>query len=143
MATGLGVGYSPWFPGTLGSLWGIPLFYAMRNQSYVLWLALSVVLVLVSIGVADRAEKALRSHDSSKIVIDEIVGYFIAVFALPFSFKNLALAFFLFRLFDILKPYPIRVIDQKWKGGFGVVMDDVASGVAARLVMHLILIFWS
>ncbi len=143
LATGLGFGFSPWMPGTIGTLWGIPLFYFARNQTWPMWLALSVLFTLLAIVTAHIADQVLQKHDSSQIVIDEIVGYFIAVMALPFNFKNVALAFLIFRFFDILKPYPIRRIDQKWKGGVGVVMDDVASGIATRLVMQLILIFWS
>ena len=143
LSTGLGFGYSPWMPGTLGSLWGIPLFYLTRHESLTTWLLLAPLFILLSIVLAESAERSLGGHDSSKIVIDEIVGYWISVLALPFNFKNVALAFIIFRFFDIVKPYPIRLIDQKWKGGTGVVMDDVASGIATRLVMQLILIFWS
>ncbi len=142
MSTGLGIGYMPFAPGTFGTLWGVLLFYVTRNLPWPMTAGGTVVLILFAVFWAQQTEDLLGSHDSSIIVIDEVVGYLVAVIAIPFSLKTMILAFLLFRLFDITKPYPIRAIDQGWGGGWGVVMDDVAAGIFANLSLRLIMWIW-
>jgi len=142
MSTGLGIGYMPVAPGTFGTLWGVLLFYLMRNLPWPLTAGITAVLVLFAIFWAQQTEDLLSSHDSSIIIIDEVVGYLVTVIAIPFGIKTMILAFLLFRLFDITKPYPIRAIDQRWGGGWGVVMDDVVAGVFANLSLRIIMWIW-
>lgn len=140
-ASGFGVGYIPVAPGTFGSLWGIGLFWLARNLSTAQFIALATVITLVAVFFSHFAEKQLRSHDSAKIIIDEIAGYLVTVIALPFSWTTAGIAFILFRLFDIWKPFPIRQMDRKIPGAWGVVLDDVMAGVYAHLVLRMILIW--
>jgi phosphatidylglycerophosphatase A len=137
----LGVGYIPWGSGTFGTLWGFLLYYLGRNLSLPFLILGTVLFLIFSLLVSHYAEKSLDSHDSSIIVIDEVVGYLVAVVGIPFTFYHAAGAFLLFRLFDIWKPYPICLIDKKGKGAIGVVMDDVLAGVFANLILRVILNF--
>lgn len=142
MSTGLGVGYIPFAPGTFGTLWGVLLFYLSRNLPWQLTAGAILLFILLSVYCAKQAEEIFGGHDSSRIVIDEIAGYLTAVIAIPFSLKTMVLAFLLFRLFDIVKPYPIRLIDRRWGGGWGVVMDDILAGVFSNLCLRLIMWVW-
>lgn len=142
MSTGLGVGYIPFAPGTFGTLWGVLLFYLSRNFPWQLTAGAILLFILLSVYCAQQAEEIFGGHDSSRIVIDEIAGYLTAVIAIPFSLKTMILAFLLFRLFDIAKPYPIRLIDRRWGGGWGVVMDDILAGVFSNLCLRLIMWVW-
>ena len=98
----------------------------------------TLLLVLFAVVIAQLHENFKGEHDSKEIVIDEIVGYLIAMTWLPLNWISLGLAFVLFRFFDILKPWPIREIDQRVGGGLGVVVDDVAAGIAASLILQVI-----
>lgn len=102
-----------------------------------------VQAVLVAAGLAagavsaHRAEKELGEKDSRRIVIDEFVGYLVAVLALPLTAGYLVAAFVLFRFFDIVKPPPIRNIDKAVGGGLGVMLDDVVAGMAANVLLQI------
>jgi phosphatidylglycerophosphatase A len=101
-----------------------------------------VVLVLAIVGacwVAGAAEQYLGEHDSGKIVVDEMVGFLTATALLDLTLLRLLVAFFLFRLFDILKPPPARYFDQHVPGGVGVVLDDVCAGIYANLIVRVLL----
>lgn len=139
LATGLGLGYMPWAPGTFGTLLGVPLFLAGKYLGPLEFAGGVFLLILLAVGVSHFAEQALGGHDSGKIVIDEVVGYLVGVLFIPFSWPAAALGFVLFRFFDILKPYPIRHIDRAWGGAWGVVMDDVLAGVFANISLRFIL----
>lgn len=89
--------------------------------------------------VADKAEQYLGEHDSGKIVVDEIVGFLTATVGLEVTLKQLVVAFFLFRLFDILKPPPARFFDQRVSGGTGVVFDDVCAGIYTNILVRIVL----
>ena len=132
----------PFAPGTFGTLWGVLIFYLTRELPWA-WVAGGIVIsVFLAVYFAHVTEDILGSHDSSIIVLDEVVGYLVGVIAIPFSIKTMILGFLLFRLFDIVKPYPIRSIDRHWGGGWGVVMDDVLAGVFANICLRLILWIW-
>jgi phosphatidylglycerophosphatase A len=141
-SSGLGVGYLPWASGTFGTLWGLLLYYLGRSLHWQLFAVGTLLLIFLSLYLSHYAEKALGSHDSSIIVIDEIVGYLVAVVGISFSFPHAVGAFVLFRVFDIWKPFPIRAIDRQWPGAWGVIMDDVLAGIFANLCLHLILYAW-
>lgn len=141
VATGAGLGYAPAAPGTVGSLLGIPLHLSVaRLASGPLATALLLAAaVIVACWVAGRAEALLGGHDSGCIVIDEVVGMAIALAGLGSSWTVLAIGFALFRVLDIVKPWPAGAIDAKLGGGAGVVLDDVVSGVYANLLLRLVL----
>lgn len=98
------------------------------------------LVVGVAIWTSDRSQKLLAQHDPSIVVIDEVAGFLLTMFILPFSWLNLGIGFVFFRFFDILKPYPIKRL-ERLKGGFGIVMDDLVAGIYALLGTKLILLF--
>jgi phosphatidylglycerophosphatase A len=132
----------PFAPGTFGSLVALPLLPLLARVRDV-FPAGYVVLVLAIVGIAvwaaGLAEEALGGHDHSRIVIDEVAGMVVAGVFLPGSWLAAAVAFVLFRLFDVLKPFPAGLIDGRVEGGVGVVGDDVVAGVYAGLTGWLLL----
>ncbi len=149
IASGVGTGYAPLAPGTAGSLLGIIVLYMLNfvlykidvQQPLVLVLNLIVIVGFLFLGVyAIKNVHKEWAHDASKIVIDEIVGVWIAAYAVPFHWKYFLSAFILFRFFDIYKPMFIRKIDRM-KGDWSVMVDDVVAGVYAAIVLQLIMYF--
>jgi phosphatidylglycerophosphatase A len=136
IVTGLYVGKSKWAPGTMGSLLAIPLAYFLAQKGPMVYLEVSVLLIFLSIILCSYYESQTQSHDQKQIVIDEVVGYLVAYFWLPFRWQYFALAFVVFRFFDIVKPYPISYIDKNVKGGLGVVLDDLAAGLATNMILQ-------
>jgi phosphatidylglycerophosphatase A len=142
LATGAYSGYAPVAPGTVGSLVAIPLVYGSAQLLKVSPALQVVSLLLAIVGacwVAGKAEQYLEEHDSGKIVIDEIVGLLTATALLEMSLGRFLIAFFLFRLFDILKPPPARYFDERVPGGGGVVLDDVWAGIYTNLIVRALL----
>lgn len=138
LATFFGVGRLPKGPGTWGTLATIPLAVLLGWWGP-LWHMLVVLLLLpLSIVSAEAYEKQASRHDAKEIVIDEVVGYLIAVTWLPFTWQSFAAGFVVFRILDILKPFPISVLDQKVKGGLGVVVDDVAAGLITNVILQVV-----
>jgi phosphatidylglycerophosphatase A len=136
------VGYIPVASGTFGSLAAMPLFYvfdAIRHASTAGALAVFVAFVAAACWIAGQAESYLQEHDSHKIVIDEAAGYVAATLFLPLGWSTALLAFFVFRVFDVVKPFPAGYIDARVPGGAGVVLDDVVSGIYANLVVRVLL----
>jgi len=142
LSSGLGLGFLPKAPGTFGTLWGVLLFYLGRHLSWQIFAAATVVAILLAILISHFAEKSLGTHDSSHIVVDEIVGYLVTVVGFSFDWKVAIWAFFVFRFFDIAKPFPVRWMDQKIPGGAGVVLDDVGAGIYANLTLRLGFFLW-
>ncbi len=141
MTSGFGLGFAPVAPGTFGSLLGIAVHLAWLQVTTALLptcVAITVAIALAS-WLAGRVERELGSHDAGEIVIDEVIGMWIALLGVPASLPNLAMTFALFRLLDIVKPWPAGWIDRRLKGGAGVVLDDVMSGIYANLLMRLLL----
>ncbi len=132
------VGYSPLAPGTAGSAVSCLLYLLLRPGGPTLLLIISLMFG-AGVLVSGRVERLLREKDSSCIVVDEFVGYLVAVFLIPFSVTNAVLAFLLFRFFDIIKPVPIRSVERRFPGGVGVMADDLLAGVYANLALRLIL----
>lgn len=129
-------------PGTAGSLVALPLLpglAAVRDRSAVVYALALVALVVLAVWAAGRAEQALGGHDHSAIVIDEVAGLALAGVLLPVTWAGLALAFVLFRVFDVLKPFPANLIDGRVPGGLGVVGDDLVAGLYASLAGRVIL----
>ncbi len=138
LATWWGAGYSPIAPGTAGTIAAIPFYILLSLLPLSLYLACVLGIGLVACWAAAEAERIFREQDSQRIVIDEAVGFFITMTALPLSWPYLIAGFCLFRFFDILKPPPIRLIERKVKGGLGVVLDDVLAGIYAQISLRLI-----
>lgn len=136
LATGFYTGNIPRAPGTFGTLPGLLLCFFLAR----LPLSVSILLILMLIGlaiwIAGEAEKMLGKKDPGCIVIDEIAGMAVTMVAIPFTLQTAISGFVLFRLFDVLKPPPIKTIDKKMHGGVGIVLDDVIAGVFANLVLR-------
>jgi phosphatidylglycerophosphatase A len=142
LATGAYTGYAPFASGTCGSLVAIPLIFlsaSLLSFSFVLHLGAVLASIAGACWIAGQAESYLDEHDSGKIVIDEIAGFLCATAFLDITLPRLVVAFFLFRLFDIVKPPPARYFDTQVAGGIGVVFDDVFAGVYANLVLRILL----
>jgi phosphatidylglycerophosphatase A len=138
IATGFGVGYSPVAPGTLGTLIAIPIYYFLSEIPSPLYEITLIGFFFLSVWISENAEIFFGKKDDQRIVIDEIVGFLITMLWIPKTVPFIIIGFFLFRFFDILKPFPIRRMERKLKGGFGVVLDDVMAGVYANIILHLI-----
>jgi phosphatidylglycerophosphatase A len=138
LATGFGVGYSPIAPGTLGTLVAILVYYFLSNIPSPLYEITLVGFLFLSVWVSGNAEIFFEKKDDPRIVIDEIIGFLITMLWVPQTIRFVIIGFFLFRFFDILKPFPIRRLEKVFKGGFGVVLDDVVAGVYANVVLRLI-----
>jgi phosphatidylglycerophosphatase A len=123
-------GYAPFAPGTFGTLGAIPLYMAMSRLAPATYVALTLVLSALAIHAADRAGKYWGIADASPIVIDEVAGYLVTMAFAPYSWPGMAAGFVLFRIFDVLKPWPASALDRI-KNGAGVVADDLAAGVWA------------
>ncbi len=136
IVTGLYVGKSKWAPGTMGTLLAVPLAYFMASKGHIFYLQTTVLAIFASIILCSFYEIKSSSHDNQQVVIDEVVGFFVAYFWLPNRWQFLVAAFVLFRFFDILKPFPISYIDRKVQGGLGVVLDDLAAGLATNMILQ-------
>jgi len=135
-------GLSPFAPGTAGTVVGVFLYWCMKSLSPT-WYALLVLAVfLVGTWAADRAEGLLGRKDSPTIVIDEIAGYLVAMFLVPAGLGYAVAGFFLFRLFDIMKPFPLRRL-EKISGGLGVMLDDIGAGIYTNLVLQAAVLFFA
>jgi len=137
IATGLGAGYLPKAPGTWGSLLALPLHFFLRQlapQHYALSLA---AIFFIGVIAAGQAEKILDRKDPGVVVIDEVIGMLITLIAAPDNPLIWLLGFLLFRFFDIVKPYPIRLIDQRINGGMGIVLDDVLAGIYSLIALQV------
>ena len=142
LASNAGLGYAPVASGTFGTLMGIPFFWLLsrlEQQEFVLaW----VFILLVSFWSAHRAGEIYGVVDDGRIVIDELIGYLTAIALMPFSWTTAIVAFFLFRLFDIVKPWPANWFDSNVKNGIGVVLDDVVAGAYAWLSLYALMHFF-
>lgn len=141
LATGFGVGLLPKIPGTWGSILALILWYVLL-ASLELWLVLSVCVVTFLLGwyASHRITSRNRLGDEPQIVVDEIVGMWIALVAIPNTWWIAILAFLVFRFFDIAKPWPIAWVDRHIKGGLGVMLDDVLAGAATWIIIHGLLL---
>lgn len=137
LATWFYVGTSPKAPGTLGTLAAMPLAYFLLFLPPELYMLFVLIFTAVSIWVCSLYELNIQKHDSQEIVLDEVVGYLIALTWLPNTPLVFIMAFLIFRFFDILKPFPIGWIDKNLKGGVGVVADDVVAGIITNMLLHL------
>ncbi|MBN1907599.1 MAG: phosphatidylglycerophosphatase A [Deltaproteobacteria bacterium] len=139
-ATWFFTGLIPFAPGTWGSLAALP-FAALANSLGPFFSYLSIALILIiSIPVAGRAAQIMQMEDPSSVVIDEAAGIFVTLFLIPVSWMSVIAGFVLFRIFDILKPFPIGLIDKKVRGGRGIVFDDVMAGIYANVGVRIFLI---
>jgi len=137
LAFGFGSGLSRIIPGTMGTLAAVPVYFALAQCP--LWLYLLLVLVSAFCGVwlCDQASKILGVHDHGGIVWDEFVGFWITMICIPATWQWIVAGFVLFRIFDMLKPWPISWLDKHVHGGFGIMVDDIAAGFCSLACLHV------
>ena len=139
VALGFGAGLSRWAPGTAGTLVAIPIAWGLGTWTNdVVYVAAIIVALLGGAWAAQRTGAALGRADHGSIVIDEIAAFLLMLFLVGTSAQRVAVAFLLFRVFDILKPPPIRIVDARFKSGVGVIADDLIAAVFALVVFALL-----
>jgi phosphatidylglycerophosphatase A len=138
LATCAHVGYAPFAPGTFGSLVGLVIYYAIRRQqSTTFELGAITVVVLIGLWSATEAEHHFGGIDPGPVVIDEVIGMLITLALHPVNVLGAIIGFFIFRLLDIVKPWPARRLELL-PGGFGVVLDDMMAGLYSNLLVWLL-----
>jgi len=137
LAFGFGSGLAKKAPGTCGTLAAIPLYWLMIQAGLPIYSLLTVIATVAGIRICGIAADKLGEHDFGGIVWDEVAGYLITMWLVPFSWQTALLGFVLFRIFDIIKPWPIKWIDQKVQGGLGIMLDDVLAGVFAGALLWI------
>jgi phosphatidylglycerophosphatase A len=139
LATGFYIGNLPIAPGTFGTLLGLPLCFVLAGLKFPLAVVCTMLFIVFAVWIANDAEKLLKKKDPGCIVIDEIAGMAVTLVGLPFNLTTALIGFIIFRILDISKPFPIRALDKRVAGGVGIVIDDVAAGIFANLLLRLIL----
>ncbi|MEC9274479.1 MAG: phosphatidylglycerophosphatase A [Candidatus Neomarinimicrobiota bacterium] len=141
IATCFKVGYLPLAPGTWGSVFAILLWWVLLKDlnTYIFGVVI-IIFLLIGIVVSNIIIDQSGDHDPSHIIIDELVGQWLALFLLPEGFFNIAISFILFRFFDIIKPWPIRLIEKLPKG-LGVMSDDLTAGLITLVLIQVINIY--
>ena len=141
VATAFGSGYSPVAPGTAGSLVGLALFVPLAGRSLPVQLAAVAIVTVVGALAGGRVAKILGLEDPGLVVVDEVAGQWVTLLALPFTPVIAVAGFLLFRVMDIVKPWPARDLENL-PGGWGIMADDLAAGVYAHLVLRVGLAIW-
>ena len=142
LAFGFGAGLSPFAPGTMGTLVAMPLVWLASGLSLSMYLILVGLLIGSGVFICAVSAKRLGVHDHSGIVWDEIAGYFITMAAMPAGWMWMVLGFFLFRLFDVWKPWPISWVDRHVGGGLGIMLDDILAGLVSWAIMYFGISLW-
>ena len=153
-----GIGYSKYASGTVASFVTCVIFYSLYSVGYlesrgIYLICIIIIIFFISILLIDKFSDVFDKKDAKEIVIDEFVGQNIPLFFLLFIPLNTAtynkdfmilivLSFIFFRFFDILKPYPINLIDKKMKNGLGVMLDDVIAGIFSALLIYMVTLIW-
>jgi phosphatidylglycerophosphatase A len=137
VATGGLIGFSPLAPGTFGSLATLPLCLLISLMPVSIAPLFVVALMLCSAWIAHSAEKILGQKDPKEVVVDEISGMAVTLLGVPFTPIFVIGGFALFRVFDIVKPFPIGWVDKHVSGGVGIVLDDVVAGIFANALLRI------
>ncbi|WP_455212821.1 phosphatidylglycerophosphatase A family protein [Kaarinaea lacus] len=138
-AFGFGSGLSPKAPGTFGTLAAIPIYLALiQSVDASLYFVIVVLMSFLGFWLCGKTAEDLGVHDHPGIVWDEIVGFLITMFQAPLGWVWVLVGFALFRVFDILKPWPINWLDKKVEGGVGIMLDDILAGIFAWIVLQII-----
>ena len=138
VATGLGCGYAPVAPGTVGSLLGLALFWPLTRLEAPVQLVALAALVLLGVWAATLVARRLGVEDPSVVVVDEVAGMWVTLLFLPLTPLSAAAGFFVFRVMDVVKPFPARRF-ERLPGGWGIMADDLMAGIYANLVVRLLL----
>jgi Phosphatidylglycerophosphatase A and related proteins len=138
LAFGFGSGLAPKAPGTFGTLAAVPLYLLLNQLSFGYYLVALIAAFALGIWICERTAEALGVHDHGGIVWDEFVGFWLTMFLAPPGWQWIVVGFLLFRLFDVLKPFPIGWLDRRVQGGLGIMMDDAVAGSFAWLCLQVV-----
>ncbi|MGL5741565.1 MAG: phosphatidylglycerophosphatase A family protein [Legionella sp.] len=138
IAFGFGSGLMATAPGTWGTLAAIPVYLILTWTHWAVYLFFTIIAFIFGVLVCDRVSKDLGVHDYKGIVLDEVVGYLLTMFMAPQGLIWIICGFILFRIFDIWKPQPIGFVDQKVRGGLGIMLDDVLAAIPSWLIMQFL-----
>ncbi len=141
LAYGFGTGLVGKMPGTVGTLIGVLFYLGLAGLPLAAYGTVTAALFLAGIWICGRTARDLGVHDHPAIVWDEIVGYLVTMMAAPRGWGWLLAGFLLFRLFDIWKPWPIRWLDRRVQGGFGIMVDDLLAAVYAAILLQIASLF--
>ena len=141
LAFGFGSGLAKKAPGTMGTLAAIPLYYLLMQYVSDLYLPILLLVTVSGFWICGKAADDIGVHDHGGIVWDEIAGYLLTMYWVAFSWQNIVLGFVFFRIFDILKPWPINWLDKKVGGGFGIMVDDLVAGLMAAGLLYVTALF--
>lgn len=130
------IGYLPLIPGTFGSLAGLLIYFLLKESG--LYLPVTLVLIILGFLFSGKAERLMQKKDPPCVVIDEVSGMLLSLAFLPFDYRFVVSAFILFRVFDILKPYPAKAL-QNLKGGLGIMADDIMAALYVNIILQLAL----
>ena len=139
LASGCFSGFLPRMPGTWGTFAAIPLVMLVHQGTWWVQGTATAAFFLFAVWIAGRGEALLGTRDACPIVIDEMCGFLVSLLWLPLTPLTLIAGFLLFRFFDITKPPPIRSFERRFRGGWGVVLDDVFAGIYTMIVLRLVL----
>ncbi len=131
-------GFSPFAPGTVGTFVGVFAYVLFSSFSPFLYGLTTTAAFFLGLWAAERAELIFAKKDSPKIVIDECVGYLVAMAFFPYTFSAIVGGFLFFRLFDIIKPFPARFVERSLRGGAAIMLDDVIAGIYANFILRLL-----
>lgn len=137
LATLFGIGHIQTAPGTWGTLAAVPVAVLFASAGPFAFMGLTLLVLVLAIIACEVHEQDSGDHDSKTVVIDEVVGYLVAVTWLPFTWQSFLAAFLLFRIFDIWKPLFIGLLDRKVSGGIGTVIDDLAAGLVVNVILQI------
>ncbi len=137
LAFGLGTGLSPFAPGSVGSLLGVVIAWFTLDLALMYQIGVAVFLSLSGIWICGESARRIGVHDHGGIVWDEIAGMYITLLVAPPTITAWVLAYLLFRVFDIVKPWPIRDLDHSIDGGLGIMLDDLVAALYAAILLGL------
>ena len=137
LAFGFGTGLAPFAPGTFGSIPGVLLFWLTLDLGLYAQLAIALTLAVAGIWICGESARRIGVHDHGGIVWDEIVGMYVTLFVATVSIQGFVIGFVLFRVMDIVKPWPIRDLDHRIHGGLGIMLDDLVAALYAALLLAL------
>ena len=141
LSVGFGSGLAPKAPGTFGTIAALPFWYVLQFLPPAYYVVVLILAFILGVYLCGATADALGVHDHGGIVWDEFVGYWITMFMAPAGWFWVLLGFGLFRLLDIVKPWPISWVDKELKGGLGIMLDDVLAGIMAALCIQAIAVF--
>jgi phosphatidylglycerophosphatase A len=118
---------------------GLPLCYLLAQIQLTAAIIAALLFIGLAIWISNAAERTLKRKDPGCIVVDEITGMVVTLIGLPFNLTTAVIGFIIFRILDILKPFPIRVLDKRLSGGLGIVADDVAAGIFANISIRILI----